>query len=147
VAGRPRGQAAHPPAGRVNDRVSGGSPDGSTIAFANDKSGELEIYTVRIDGTHLTRFTHDFDFNDEAPSFSPDGTRIVFTRFDDFGAGIAVMDADGSNMQDLMAPSSNGDFKSSFTPDGRTIVFESQRKGLISAIWSIDADGSHARCS
>ena len=49
------------------------------------------------------------------------------------------MALDGSDRQQLtVAP----DFNPQYTPDGSRIVFESGRRGLISAIWSMNPDGS-----
>ena len=54
------------------------SPDGSRIAFASDRHGNFDIYTVRIDGSDLKRVTT--HSNDEEPwAFSPDGAKIYFS--------------------------------------------------------------------
>ena len=47
------------------------------IAFATDRDGNLEIYTMNADGTGQTRITNN-PASDDAPAWSPDGTKIAF---------------------------------------------------------------------
>jgi Tol biopolymer transport system component len=113
------------------------SPDGELIVFDAGRPGAENIFLISADGTDRRRITDD-PGSEHSASFSPDGTRIVFGN----DAGIATMALDGSHRQQLtFAP----DFKPEYTPDGSRILFESQRGGLISAIWSMDPDGSDAQ--
>ena len=57
------------------------SPDGKTIAFASYQSGDLQTYTMNVDGSNQKAL-----FAPEAgtaeqfyPEFSPDGKSLVFT--------------------------------------------------------------------
>ncbi|MEO2002729.1 MAG: hypothetical protein ABGY41_01355 [Candidatus Poribacteria bacterium] len=78
------------------------SPDGSTIAFASDRDGPSEIYTIRADGTGLRRITATEDAH--RPRWSPDGTQIVFQRGPLFGQGVReihVIESNGRNPQRL----------------------------------------------
>ena len=54
------------------------SPDGSKIAFASDRNGNLDVYVMPSDGGHATRLTcHSAD---EIPSsFTPDGKSVLFS--------------------------------------------------------------------
>ncbi|HKU57874.1 MAG TPA: hypothetical protein VJP41_12740 [Gaiellaceae bacterium] len=65
------------------------SPDGKTIAFAEQKGGwsdpaDDDIWTMRSDGSGATRLTDDGSrpsvFRAYEPSWSPDSRRIVFVR-------------------------------------------------------------------
>jgi Tol biopolymer transport system component len=110
------------------------SPDGTQIVFDGGRVGAENIYLMSADGTDRRRITDD-PGSEHSASFSPDGTRIVFGN----DAGIATMALDGSDKQQLtVAP----DFNPQYTPDGSRIVFESGRRGLISAVWSMNPDGS-----
>ena len=53
------------------------SPDGSKIAFASDRNGNLDVFVMPAEGGEATRLT--FHSTDEAPtSFTPDGKAVLF---------------------------------------------------------------------
>jgi Tol biopolymer transport system component len=135
-------QLTHLPDTGFTDLMPGVSADGTRVVYSSDQGGEAELYTMNLDGSDVSQLTDDPDNYDTAPSWSPDGTEVVFARCDDAGCRIAEVGADGTGLHDLSAV--RLDFAPVFTPDGSRIVFESQRRGLISALWVMDADGSHA---
>jgi tricorn protease len=54
------------------------SPDGSKIAFASDRNGNLDVYVMPAEGGRATRLT--YHSADEAPSsFTPDGKSVLFS--------------------------------------------------------------------
>jgi len=53
------------------------SRDGTQIAFASARNGDLDVYVMMADGTALRRLTH-HDANDYPSDFSPDGSRVLF---------------------------------------------------------------------
>jgi TolB protein len=64
--------------GKARDDFPSWSPDGKTIAFASDRSGNWDIWTVDTNGRHLRRITKTRS-RDTHPSWSPDGKKIAFT--------------------------------------------------------------------
>ncbi|MBI1742632.1 PD40 domain-containing protein [Candidatus Acetothermia bacterium] len=72
------------------------SPDGSKIAFASNRDGNIEVYLINADGTGLVNLTNN-QANDYQPTWSPDGKQIAFVSERDENAEIYVMNADGSN--------------------------------------------------
>ncbi len=71
------------------------SPGGDRIAFASNRTGSFEIYTMAPDGNGLTQLTSHVG-GDTEPAWSPDGTKIAFTSDRDGNDEIYVMNVDGS---------------------------------------------------
>jgi Tol biopolymer transport system component len=61
------------------DRVPQWSPDGSRIAFYSNRSGKYEIWSVKPDGSDLTRLTDLREGPTRFPIWSPDGKRLLFS--------------------------------------------------------------------
>jgi Tol biopolymer transport system component len=59
------------------DHQAGWAPNGKNLVFERDFDSSSAIFTVRADGSHLTRLTFGPHF-DVGPTFSPDGSRIAF---------------------------------------------------------------------
>jgi len=81
-------------------KVSGGSPDGTRIAFQSNRDGNYEIYVMDADGSNQTNLTNN-PADDMFPVWSPDGTKIAFMSNRDGNWEIYVMNADGSNQTNL----------------------------------------------
>jgi len=121
------------------------------IAFASDRSGDMEIYVMDYDGSNKTRLTTFFGI-DEYPSLSPDGSKIAFAHYgSEFSLrnnhDIYIMDSDGSNLTRLASTLSSGqtestDYHPSWSPDGSKIFFSSHRDGNYE-IYSMNTDGSN----
>ena len=95
-----------------------GSPD--RLDFAN-----YEIYSVRVDGTNLSRLTNNAIL-DGHPGWSPDDTRLAYASFRDGGAAsIVIMADDGTEIADL-TPAGVDDNDPDYLPDGR-LVFKTDR--------------------
>jgi len=122
------------------------SPDGRKIVFSHDMTGALEMYVINADGTALTQITHD-GLVDLFARSSPDGQRFVFLSISlKNGAGvITTMRTNGTDRVVLTDDIPYDSIQPEYTPDGKQIVFTSQAGGLVSALWIMDADGSHKR--
>jgi TolB protein len=53
------------------------SPNGDRIVFTSIRSGDLELWTMKLDGTDLKQVTNELGY-DGGAFFSPDGKRLVF---------------------------------------------------------------------
>jgi Tol biopolymer transport system component len=115
------------------------SPDGTQIAFASRRDGNIEIYVVNADGSDLRRLT-DHPADDMSPSWSPDGTRIAFHREEGGHAGIYVMNADGSNLHKLTTDSNNAS-NPVWRPKTNAPVSPTPTSAPISGVISVDTAG------
>jgi Tol biopolymer transport system component len=86
-----------------NDRFPKWSPDGSKIAFISDRDGNSEIYTMDIDGSHLTDLTNSPADESIQGDFawSPDGTQILFHSVRGDNVDVYLMNADGTAQVNL----------------------------------------------
>ena len=90
-----------------------------TLAFASDRSGTFQIYSIRADGSRLGQLTRG-RAADAAPLFSPDGRLIVFDRARKHAASeLWVMSADGSGQRRLASSGS----APVWSPDSRRLAY------------------------
>jgi TolB protein len=103
------------------------SPDGERIAFASDRDGNCELYTIRTDGNELVRVTNHRAL-DSHPKWSPDGQWIAFTSNRDGNNEVYVVRPDGSGLTNLTRHAAFDDHPA-WHPDGRSMAFVSMRDG------------------
>jgi TolB protein len=84
------------------------SPDGTHVVFYDGQNGPLpnSIWTMRIDGTQLTRLTDaGCCFHDTSPEYSPEGTQIAFVTDRNYVrqccVEVWVMGSDGTNVTEV----------------------------------------------
>jgi len=136
--------------------------DGSII-FTSDKDGDLDLYRMDADGSHLVRLT-DTPGYDGGAFFSADCSRIVWrasrptgdqlTEYRDLLSKrlvrpgqleIWVANADGSDARQVTYLGA-ASFAPFFHPSGKRILFSSNYgdpQGREFDIWAIDTDGTH----
>lgn len=122
------------------------SPDGRTIAFAGDVEdpGNVDIYTIGVDGAGLQRLTKDPQV-DTSPDWSADGREIVFEREDGRGhAELFVIGANGSGERQLTTNQVTNDSGPDWSPDGKTILF-TRFLGTNAEIMAVDPAGGEPR--
>lgn len=140
-------QLTHVPKGSVAGAPDF-SPNGRRIVYISNVSGNFAIWVMDADGSHQHRLLGTPGFDYFGPRFSPDGSQLVFTRcnvapgFPEY-CHIDVANADGSNVAQIVGGHRNNG-NAAFSPDGHWIVFDSDRAGLLSAIWRVPAVGGRA---
>lgn len=76
------------------------SPDGSRIAWASNRSGNMEVWVANANGSGAHAVTRSAA-SDTAPTWSPTGREIAFTSNRGGTPQIYVMDAEGLNVRRL----------------------------------------------
>jgi len=139
------------------------SPDGKKIVFTSVRDGDLELYSMNVDGTGVRRLTHHLGY-DGGAFFSPDGRKIVYrasypadekakARYQALLAehlveprqlDLYVMNADGSNPVQV-TNNRAANFCPFFHPDGKRIIFASNvsdPKGRNFDLYMVNLDGT-----
>ncbi len=57
------------------------SPDGEYIYFNSNRTGAMQLWRMKADGSEQTQLTFDENFNDWFPHISPDGEKILFISY------------------------------------------------------------------
>ncbi|MCG8696496.1 MAG: hypothetical protein MI922_00465, partial [Bacteroidales bacterium] len=76
------------------------SPDGSTLCYASDESGNYEIWTMHVGSKERKQLTDSLSM-DTRPYWSPDGEQIVFVSNRSGSLQLWIMNADGSEPRQL----------------------------------------------
>ena len=124
------------------------SPDGRSVVFVSDREGSQDLFMMTLDPeghpTSIRRLTTD-PGNEIEPRWSPDGRSIAFTINSTAGDDIALMRPDGSDRR--LLTDDHTSFNPWWSPDGLKLVFTrpSPDDRTDFDIWTMRADGSHAR--
>ncbi len=111
------------------------------IAFASDRDGDMEIYTIDADGSNLQQLTFNSGLDME-PNWSPDGTRIIFrSDRDNNDIDLFIMNADGSNQRNIPNQGTS-DWEPDWSPTGDRIAFGSIRNGKAD-LFIMNVDGTN----
>lgn len=118
------------------------SPDGKTISFYSNRSGNADIWLVGTNGQGLRQLTTNAA-DEFFQNWSPDGKSLVFCSTRSGNKDIWIKGVDGSPAVQLTTDLESDD-DPVFSPDGRTIAFDSGRSGNAD-IYVMDVDGSNQR--
>lgn len=97
------------------------SPDGESLVYAADASGNFDIYTLRVGGHNAVNLTADSKEDDWAPALSADGRQIAF-RSERAGGGIFLMGATGESVRRL----TDFGYDPTWSADGRYVAVASE---------------------
>jgi Tol biopolymer transport system component len=107
------------------------------IAFASNRDGNSEIYTMNPDGSDQTRLTNN-SFFDVEPAWSPDGRRLVFLTARGLpNFSLYTMAEDGTDERMLVQEVFGS--KPAWSPDGKAIAFTTRRQAI--AVVKLDNPG------
>jgi Tol biopolymer transport system component len=86
--------------GTSADRQPAYSPDGRSIIFASNRTGNLDIWTVDLQLGGLRQITDD-PARDWDPAFTPDGRHVLFSSDRTGALEVWIADADGGNARQV----------------------------------------------
>ncbi len=108
--------------------MHGWSPDGKMLTYCANRNGEMDVYTISIDGTNETRLTTSEGLND-GPEYSPDGKYIWFNSVRTGLMQIWRMKTDGSEQTQITFDDDSNSWFPHLSPDGKNVVYIAYRKG------------------
>ncbi len=109
--------------GDWDDITPAASPDGKKIAFASNRNGFWDLYTMDMSSGEVTQLT-DTPAYEAAPSWSPDGTFLAYEAYLDDNLEVVVGPADNPTKGAVRLTASPAtDHSPSWSPGGRQIVF------------------------
>ena len=116
------------------------TPDGQWVYFNSQRSGAMQIWRMKPDGSQQTQVTNDTNYRDWFPHLSPDGKLIAFVSFGtdvplndhppNKDVMIRLMPTDGSSPPIVLTTLFGGQGTMnvpSWSPDGHEIAFVSYR--------------------
>ena len=90
-----------PVPGPPADANPGWSPDGSTVVFESDRSGNRQVWAMKANGTALVNVTNRSPGDDNSPAWSPDGTQIAFVSDRSGTFDIWTMAVNGTGLNNI----------------------------------------------
>jgi len=126
--------------GSWDDITPAPSPDGEEIAFASNRNGYWDLYTMNLSTGETKQLTDTPDY-EGSPTFSPDGSFIAFESYNGDNLDIVVGPADNplSNPERLTT-SSASDHSPTWAPDGRHIAFISDGDVIVADLDKTDSN-------
>ena len=86
--------------GPIGARSPDFSPNGRRILFADDRTGNYELWIMKANGRHEVQITHT-PYEEQEPVFSPNGKRIVFGANDSGDFDLYSIHLDGTHRRAL----------------------------------------------
>jgi tricorn protease len=126
-----------------DDRAAAWSPDGKSIAYISDASGEDEIWVVEQAGKGEARkITDGHSAQLRNPLWSPDGKRIAFS--DIYGKLFVVTVADGAEVE-VADDIWGGIFDYQWSPDSANLAFSLNNEAQMAQVFIWNVAGGDPR--
>ncbi len=127
--------------GTTTDRQPAYAPDGTSVVFSSNRSGNLDLWMISREHGVVRQITDD-PAEDWDPVLVDGGNRLLWSSNRSGGFEIWIASADGTGARQIS--NDGGDAQNpSMTPDGRWVVYTSGNPGK-QGIWRIRPDGTQA---
>lgn len=136
--------------GRINS--FSWSPDGRSIAFAGDRYGAYDIWTVSTEDSTVSRLTDGARY-EVFPRWTPGGESLLYVRLSEDWTAHTIYEipATGGRSQRIVQDTGFFDYEAGGefgyprpSPDGEQILFRSWRSGWLN-YWVVPRDGGKPR--
>jgi serine/threonine protein kinase len=127
--------------GNSSDRQPVYSPDGQSILFSSNRSGNLDLWQMNLAGGSVRKITDDAA-EDWDPGFTPDGKKIVWSSGRTGNLEIWMANADGSEAHQVSHDGVDAENPTA-TADGQWILYNSFNQKHL-GIWRVHPDGTGA---
>ncbi|HWL94201.1 MAG TPA: S41 family peptidase [Phycisphaerae bacterium] len=127
----------------VAERDPSWSPDGKSIAYMSDATGEYELYVRAADGKGEPRqLTHDSDCFRYLTGWSPDSKHLIFS---DKTAEMHLCNAESGETKLIDKGDWDDQLRPNWSPDSRWIAYSKTGDNLNGAIWiySVESGEKH----
>jgi tricorn protease len=117
----------------IRERAPAWSPDGKTVAYLSDATGEYEIYVRSQDGSGAPkRLTTDGAPWKFAPEWSPDGKKLAYG---DRKQRLRILDVESGAVTDV-DKGTRGDLDTyTWSPDSKWLAYEKSYETRLRGIW------------
>lgn len=115
------------------------SPDGGSIVYSSNESGNWDIWTINEDGSGEKKLTTN-QKSQTNPRYSPDGKKIIYASWEGEDVNVWVMDKDGDNKKQLTTE--KGTQWDPMWMNDEKILYSSN-EGDNFDIWVMNADGTN----
>jgi Tol biopolymer transport system component len=140
--GRPNGAPEEVVTTTREDSRGAWSPDGKTVAFNSDRTGEMNIWLLDLESRRSKQITKgsggDFQAN-----WSPDGKRIAFFSSRAGTADIWSVDIESGEL-DRLTSFDSVSVNPFYSPHGKMIAYNSDQTGR-PEVWVMNSNGSEQR--
>jgi eukaryotic-like serine/threonine-protein kinase len=126
--------------GNSSDRQPVYSPDGQSLLFSSNRSGNLDLWIMNAGG--VVRRVTDDAAEDWDPAFFDGGKKILWSSGRSGNLEIWMANVDGSNARQVSKDGFDAENPAG-TPDGKWILYNSFNAKK-AGIWKIRSDGSQA---
>jgi len=130
--------------GDWNDTTPSMSPDGKHIAFASNRSGFWDIYTLDLASGQIVQLTNTPEY-DSSPTWSPDLAWIAYDSYQNGNLEIMIQSLTNPGQKPInLTNNTAADYSPAWAPNGRQIAFVSNRDGNPD-IWLADLNKTDNR--
>lgn len=108
--------------------LHGWSPNGMHLTYCANRNGEMDVYSIELNGKNEQRLTDAPGLND-GPEYSPDGEYIWFNSMRSGLMQIWRMKTNGSEQTQMTFDEDSNSWFPHISPDGKHVIYISYMKG------------------